>query len=233
MVNTSGAKNGFELFRRIARKMDPRHPDEARDIKFKASKVFMERSMDIPKIMKAIARLDEQNDEFYDKTGEHIPDSVKADWLKDGSGTAITDWLIQNSHTEWKKYTYAKLKDIYQRRNDELNYFGKSNNKMDVDALRKKEEGAPEQKPDGEEDPPMCGPCTGGDLDAFGKGKGKGKGQGCFKCGGSGHIERDCIADPTCSADCWRCNGKNICSRYCPTPAHNGKGKGDKGKGKC
>ena len=52
------------------------------------------------KIMKAIVRLDEQNDEYYDKTGEHIPDAIKAEWLKDGSGTAITDWLIHNSHSE-------------------------------------------------------------------------------------------------------------------------------------
>ena len=61
----------------------------------------MERYMDIPKIMKAITRLDEQNDEYYDKTGEHIADAIKAEWLKDGSGTSITDWLTANDHKDW------------------------------------------------------------------------------------------------------------------------------------
>ena len=63
------------------------------------------------------------------------------------------------------------------------------------------------------------------DLNAFygkGKGKNKGKGKGCFNCGSTEHIARDCPKPVTCH----NCGEEGHYAANCP------KGKGKKGKGK-
>ena len=206
-------QNGFEMWRKLHKAIDPTHPEEGRQIISRIRSLFPGPSASTEELWKKIAAQDKLNAEHLDKLGRYAPDSDLTSNVWFGL-TAELAREAARAEIEQDGCSYRKIKEFIEQSREFDRRFAKR--KVDKDVEMGISSAAPGPEPpesaavSGDSSAVAASPQPGSDasLDALG-GKGKGKGvMKCYGCDGEGHLQRLFPSVPGHTIVCNNCYAK-------------------------